>query len=47
LNVIHHLLQQFPYVEIEHEAVELPERERREDYIRQPVPATMIVPPVY
>jgi polyphosphate kinase len=47
LNCIHHLLQQLPYHEIEHQSVELPPRERREDYIRQPVPATMIVPEIY
>jgi polyphosphate kinase 2 len=47
LNCIHHLLGQIPYHEIEHESVELPPRERREDYIRQPVPASMIVPEIY
>ena len=36
-----------PYAEIEHAAVEMPERERREDYTRQPVPAQMLVPDVY
>ncbi len=47
LNCIHHLLQQMPYHEIEHPAVQLPPRERREDYIRQPVPGSMIVPEIY
>ena len=47
LNCIHHLLQQIPYHEVEQAAVQLPPRERREDYIRQPVPASMIVPEVY
>ncbi|MEY8876264.1 MAG: polyphosphate kinase 2 [Leptothrix sp. (in: b-proteobacteria)] len=47
LNCIHHLLGQVPYHEIEHEPVQLPQRERREDYIRRPVPADMIVPEVY
>jgi polyphosphate kinase 2 len=47
LNCIHHLLEQIPYHEIPHETVELPPRERREDYIRQPVPASMIVPEIY
>jgi polyphosphate kinase 2 len=47
LNMIHHLLQQMPYVEVEHNTVQLPPRERREDYIRQPVPANMFVPEVY
>ncbi|MGQ0596247.1 polyphosphate kinase 2 [Aquabacterium sp.] len=47
LNCIHHLLQQMPYHEIEHAPVGLPPRERREDYIRQPVPHSMIVPEIY
>jgi len=36
-----------PYREIEHTAITLPERERHEDYVRQPVPQQMIVPEVY
>lgn len=47
LNCIHHLLQQFDYHEVEHEPVHLPPRERREDYFRNPVPASMYVPDVY
>ncbi|TAK94186.1 MAG: polyphosphate kinase 2 [Aquabacterium sp.] len=47
LNCMHHLLQQMPYHEIEHEPVALPPRVRREDYIRQPVPHSMIVPEIY
>lgn len=47
LNCMHHLLQQMPYHEIEHEPVALPPRVRREDYIRQPVPQSMIVPEIY
>ncbi len=47
LNCIHHLLQQMPYVEVEHPPIELPPRERREDYSRQPVPQEIIVPEVY
>jgi len=47
LNCIHHLLTQFDYHEVEHEPVHLPPRERREDYIRNPVPASMHVPSVY
>jgi polyphosphate kinase 2 len=47
LNCIHHLLEQMPYHEVEHPTVQLPPRERREDYIRQPVPANMIVPENY
>ena len=47
LNCISHLLSQMPYSEVEHPAVELPERERREDYTRSPVPADLIVPQRY
>ena len=47
LNMIQHLLDHFPYCEVEHETVVLPERERREDYIRQPVPSFMLVPERY
>ncbi len=44
LNCIQHLLDQFPYQEVERPGVVLPKRERRPDYIRQPVPPAMIVP---
>ncbi|TFW20971.1 polyphosphate kinase 2 [Duganella callida] len=47
LNCIHHLLQQMPYEEVEHAAIELPEREYHEDYVRRPVPPEIIVPEVY
>ena len=47
LNCIHHLLSLFPYQEIDHPAIELPQRERSPDYIRHPVPKSMIVPEVY
>jgi polyphosphate kinase 2 len=47
LNCIHHLLQQIPYNEIDREPVSLPPRKRNEDYERQPVPGSMIVPEVY
>ncbi|WP_454720249.1 MULTISPECIES: polyphosphate kinase 2 [Cupriavidus] len=47
LNCIHHLLQQMPYVERTHPPVVLPQRERHEDYSRQPVPQEMIVPEIY
>lgn len=47
LNCIHHLLAQFPYREIARPPVVLPERERREDYHRTPVPPEMMVPEVY
>jgi polyphosphate kinase len=44
LNCIQHLLEQMPYAEVEHPPVQLPERQRHEDYIRQPVPESMLVP---
>jgi len=47
LNCIHHLLGQFDYHEIEKPAIHLPERVRNPDYIRQPVPASMLVPEVH
>lgn len=47
LNCIQHLLDQFPYHEIERQEIQLPERERHDDYVRQPVPATMLVPERY
>ncbi len=47
LNCIHHLLGQMPYQEPESPAIVLPERERHADYLRQPVPASMIVPEFY
>jgi len=47
LNCIHHLLQQMPYVEVPHAPIVLPERVRRDDYERHPVPADMFVPEVY
>ncbi|MFY9478306.1 MAG: polyphosphate kinase 2 [Aquabacterium sp.] len=47
LNLIHHLLSQVTYHEVEHTPVYLPSRERHEDYIRRPVPDTMFVPEVY
>ena len=47
LNCIHHLLGQMPYEETPHATIVLPERERHDDYTRQPVPANMIVPEVY
>ncbi|WP_043287675.1 polyphosphate kinase 2 [Paraburkholderia oxyphila] len=47
LNCINHLLSQVPYHEIEHASVTLPARVHHPDYIRQPVPANMIVPEVY
>jgi polyphosphate kinase 2 len=47
LNCIHHLLSQMPYEEITHPAIELPEREYHDDYVRRPVPEEIIVPEVY
>ncbi|MFN6995083.1 MAG: polyphosphate kinase 2, partial [Aquincola tertiaricarbonis] len=47
LNCIAHLLSQFDYHEVPHEPVQLPARVRHADYIRQPVPAEMIVPEIY
>lgn len=47
LNCIHHLLEQMPYEEIAHPPIVLPERVRRDDYERHPVPADMFVPEVY
>ena len=47
LNCISHLLSQMPYEEVPHPTIELPQREHHEDYLRNPVPADMIVPQVY
>ncbi len=47
LNCIAHLLDHFPYGEIERTPVVLPSRVRHDDYIRHPVPADIIVPERY
>ena len=47
LNCIHHLLGQFNYHETERPPVLLPARVRNPDYLRQPVPASMMVPERY
>jgi polyphosphate kinase len=47
LNCIHHLLSQMPYEEVQRPTVELPMRQRHEDYSRQPVSQEIIVPQVY
>ncbi len=47
LNCIHHLLTQFDYHEIDKPEVVLPTRVRNPDYIRHPVPDSMIVPAIY
>ncbi|RYX92429.1 MAG: polyphosphate kinase 2 [Comamonadaceae bacterium] len=47
LNCIHHLLDQVPYTEVQHQEIKLPERERHDDYARRPVPVELIVPERY
>jgi polyphosphate kinase len=47
LNMIYHLLQQFPYTETPKSPIVLPERERHEHYSRQAVPAEMVVPEIF
>ena len=47
LNCIHHLLTQIPYDEVERRTVDLPQRERQQDYHRNPIPDDMYVPRVY
>ncbi|MFO1227951.1 polyphosphate kinase 2 [Roseateles sp.] len=47
LNCIQHLLDQFPYHEVERHEIALPARERHDDYVRHPVPAEMFVPARY
>jgi polyphosphate kinase 2 len=47
LNCIAHLLEQMPYREVQRDPIVLPPRERHEDYVRNPVPAQMIVPARY
>ncbi len=47
LNCIHHLLQQVPYQEVTHDAIVLPQREHKPDYLRTPVAPELYVPAVY
>jgi lysozyme family protein len=47
LNCISHLLSQFPYQDVPHPPVVLPDRVRNPEYLRQPVPASMYVPDNY
>ncbi|NEU13170.1 polyphosphate kinase 2 [Methylobacterium sp. BTF04] len=47
LNCISHLLTQIPYGDVEHPPVHLPDRERHDDYARQPVPPEMFVPSLF
>jgi polyphosphate kinase 2 len=47
LNCIHHLLGLIPYEEVPHPTVELPPRERHDDYARNPLPQDIMVPELY
>jgi hypothetical protein len=47
LNCIAHLLSLMAYEEVAKPAVELPERVRHPDYLRQPVTPEMMVPELY
>ena len=47
LNCIHHMLQQVPYGDVQHQPIVLPQREHKPDYARTPVPESMYVPAVY
>jgi hypothetical protein len=47
LNCIAHLLSQMPYEEVERATIELPPRERHDDYERMPVPQEIFVPEQY
>ncbi len=47
LNCISHLLSQMPYEEVQHPQVELPQRLRHDDYVRNPTPSSIIVPQEY
>jgi polyphosphate kinase len=47
LNCIHHLLQQIPYQDVDHNAITLPQRDHKPDYVRHPVPQEMHVPMIY
>ena len=47
LNVIHHLLRQVPYGEVEHEPIALPDRVHNPNYERKVLPDELYVPKVY
>jgi polyphosphate kinase len=47
LNCIHHLLQQVPYQDVQHNPIVLPQREHMPDYVRHPVPKDLYVPDMY
>ncbi|WP_323697133.1 MULTISPECIES: hypothetical protein [Thiorhodovibrio] len=47
LNCIHHLLEQIPYTEVEHESISLPDRVFDPDYERSTLPRELMVPERY
>ena len=47
LNCIRHLLEQIDDVEVELSTAKLPNRQRRPDHERTPIPSDMIVPASY
>ena len=47
LNCIRHLLSQLDYAEVERPPIDLPQRVRHSDYLRHPVPESMMVPETY
>ena len=47
LNCIAHLLEQIPYTGVPRDEVDLPERNRDNEYYREPIPDDMYVPPRY
>ena len=47
LNCIHHLLQQIPYADVDHEEIELPDRVSNPNYERKVLPKKLYVPEVY
>ncbi|MCO8122190.1 polyphosphate kinase 2 [Stieleria sp. TO1_6] len=47
LNCINHLLNQIPYKPVEHDPIELPPRQRSEEYQRKTLPKEVFVPNVY
>jgi polyphosphate kinase 2 len=47
LNCIHHLLQQFPYTEVPHDTITLPDRVFNPNYERKVLPSNLYVPQVY
>lgn len=47
LNCIGHFLSQVPYTEVQSKSIELPPRERSDDYQRIPMPERMVVPSLF